>query len=256
MDVEVTAKGDISKRVRQLARRKVGELDRYVKGPVIGSARVVLTQESNPSIELAARAEADVDVAGHLVRARVAAPSMESAVDQLAEHLRRQLRRFVEQMVTRGRAPAEPPPGEWSHGSWSPRRPERFPRPPEERELVRRKTFAMEPTTAVEAVLEMQTLDHDFFLFRDSDTGADAVVYRRDDGRIAVIEPAAVEPTAAPGPSWERSRLSEPIELERAVAEMDELEHRFLFFENASTGRGNVVYMRHDGHYGLIEPAP
>jgi hypothetical protein len=36
---------------------------------------------------------------------------------------------------------------------------------------------------------------------------------------------------------------------------MDELNHRFLFFVNAQTGRGSVIYLRYDGHYGLIEPS-
>ena len=35
---------------------------------------------------------------------------------------------------------------------------------------------------------------------------------------------------------------------------MNAVGHRFLFFENAATGRGSVLYRRYDGHYGLIEP--
>ena len=36
---------------------------------------------------------------------------------------------------------------------------------------------------------------------------------------------------------------------------MNAVEHRFVFFENAATGRGSVIYRRYDGLYGLIEPA-
>jgi hypothetical protein len=36
---------------------------------------------------------------------------------------------------------------------------------------------------------------------------------------------------------------------------MDALDHRFLYFTDAETGRGCVLYLRYDGHYGLIEPA-
>jgi hypothetical protein len=39
------------------------------------------------------------------------------------------------------------------------------------------------------------------------------------------------------------------------VAEMNVLNHRFMYFTNAASDRGNVIYMRYDGHYGLIEPA-
>ncbi len=53
----------------------------------------------------------------------------------------------------------------------------------------------------------------------------------------------------------EPSRHSAPLELRAALAEMDALNHRFLYFTDAGTGRGCVLYLRHDGHYGLIEPA-
>ena len=36
---------------------------------------------------------------------------------------------------------------------------------------------------------------------------------------------------------------------------MGELNHRFMYFINDAQGRGNVIYLRYDGHYGLIEPA-
>ena len=53
----------------------------------------------------------------------------------------------------------------------------------------------------------------------------------------------------------EASRYSGPLDLADAVSKMDELNHRFLFFTDASSGRGAVLYLRYDGHYGLIEPA-
>ena len=40
-----------------------------------------------------------------------------------------------------------------------------------------------------------------------------------------------------------------------AVAEMNVLNHRFMYFTDAASGRGTVIYMRYDGHYGLIESA-
>ena len=70
---------------------------------------------------------------------------MQAAVDDVAERLHRQLRRYVDRLVTREREPAEPAPGEWSHRSWSP------PRPPA-------------------VVRPIEGLDHDVFLFHDADT--------------------------------------------------------------------------------------
>jgi putative sigma-54 modulation protein len=55
---------------------------------------------------------------------------------------------------------------------------------------------------------------------------------------------------AAPEPS----RYSKPLTLDQARTEMDWLNHRFLYFIDADGGRGEVIYLRHDGDYGLVEP--
>ena len=253
MDVEVIARGQVSEHTRRLAEQELDRLEGLVKGPVMGG-RVVLTQEQNPRIPLRARAEGELLLAGRAVRARAAAGSMDAAVDELGERLRRQVRRYVDRMATRQREPAQAPPGEWRHGSLPSARPERSFRPPRERRIERRKAFVLEPIDVPEAALEMDALDHAFFLYRDVATGSDALLYRRDDGRLAVIDPPGAAAVAQEVPPRERSRLSRPIELRTAVREMDELGHRFLFFVNEHTGRGNVIYLRFDGHYGLIEP--
>jgi hypothetical protein len=180
---------------------------------------------------------------------------MPAAVDALAEHLQRRLRTFVERLQDATRRPAEAAPGEWFHGAWSPPRPEYLERPPEERRIVRRKTFAVDRVTLAEAAADLAALDHDFLLFRHSETGADAVLNRRDDGRLEVIGPRDIGVAAdVDGVAWTASRFSEPVDLDTARAEMDALDHRFLFFVNRATGRGNVIYLRHDGHYGVIDP--
>lgn len=255
MDIEVTSRGPVPERTKLLARKEISRLEGQAKGPLMG-ARVVLIQEENPRIPFPARAEGEVTIAGRPVRARAAAAAMDAAVDELAERLRRRLHGQVDRLLTRRREPAESPPGEWRHGSQPTARPERSFRPPGERRIERTKSFGMEPMTAERAALELDALDHDFFLFRDTDTGSDGVLYRRDDGHLAVIDVPGVAVPEGAGPARERSRISEPIDLRTAVREMDELGHRFLFFVNADSGRGNVIYLRYDGHYGLIEPAP
>ena len=256
MDVRVTTRGPVPAGLAEDARKRIGALDRLVEEPIL-DAHVVLTQEENPRIERSARAEAEIDLNGHIIRGRVAEGEMRHAVDQLAEHLGRQLRSFVERRADAPRRPRRALPGEWRHGQWSPSRPEHFPRPPEERELVRRKSFSLEGMSPLDAAELMEDLDHDFLLFRDAETDVDAVVYIRDDGRLGVIEPAGAPPSQGLGEAGarEESRMSEPTSLAAAVAEMNELSHRFLYFVNTETGRGNVIYLRYDGHYGLIEPA-
>jgi ribosomal subunit interface protein len=258
MDVEVSTRGSVAPDLAQLAAEKVGALDAAVQRPLT-DARVVLLEKQNPRIPRSARAEGDVRMSGRTIRARVDAETMAQAIDALAERLQQQLRRHIDRLETRSRVPADVAPGQWRRGAWTPPRPPRSWRAAGEREVVRRKSFALEPMDAVEAAADMTALDHDFFLFRDVGTGADSVIYRRDDGRLAVIAPQdAPEVPGVSGddrPVRESSRYSGPLGLADAISKMDALNHRFLYFTDASTGRGAVLYLRYDGHYGLIQPA-
>ena len=56
--------------------------------------------------------------------------------------------------------------------------------------IVRTKQFQMKPMSAEEAVLQLELLDHDFYVFTSADTGDINVVYRRRDGNYGLIEPA------------------------------------------------------------------
>lgn len=255
MDVGLTARGEVSEDARELAVEKIGSLDRYVNARLL-SARVVLRQEANPRIERAARAEGEVLLDGTMVRAHVASFDMRTAIEQLAKRLERQLRAFVERRVTeRDHGPASVP-GEWRHGDDPESLPDYFRMAPEEREIVRQKTIAVGEMDAVQAAEEMGMLDHRFYLFREADPPVDAVVFHRDDGRIGVVGPAGTGWSGVDEHGFvrEESRGPEPRRLEDVIAEMNELNHRFLYFVDAGSGRGRVIYLRYDGNYGLIEP--
>ena len=62
---------------------------------------------------------------------------------------------------------------------------------PEEKEfnIVRTKRFAVKPMSTEEAILQMNLLGHDFFMFRDSVSEENCVVYRRRDGAYGLIVP-------------------------------------------------------------------
>lgn len=253
VNVDVITHGNVDAEEVEAARRQIAALEDAIATRIL-SARVVLTNEPNPRIEQPARAEGELNLQGTPIHARVSAETMQRAVHDLAKRLEANAHRFAQRITTRRRRPAEPAEGEWFHGAWSGPRPEHYPRPPGERELIRRKSFTAGPLTEEQAAADRAALDHDFYLFEDADTGVDAVLYRRDDGHLGIIEPpAAGPPPFDRGPVREVSRYSEPIALQAAVEEMAELNHRFLFFIDADSGRGAVIYLRYDGHYGLIE---
>jgi len=60
---------------------------------------------------------------------------------------------------------------------------------PEEPQIVRTKQFAVKPMNAEEAVLQLELVGHDFFVFRDADSNEVNIVYRRRQGGYGLIEP-------------------------------------------------------------------
>lgn len=59
----------------------------------------------------------------------------------------------------------------------------------DEHEVIRHKKFVMHPMTLDEAILQMDLLGHSFFVFTNATTGEVNVVYKREDGKYAVLEP-------------------------------------------------------------------
>lgn len=56
--------------------------------------------------------------------------------------------------------------------------------------VVKHKQFRLRPMNTDEAILQMNMLGHSFFMFKNGDTGEVNVVYKRDDGNYAVLEPS------------------------------------------------------------------
>ena len=146
-------------------------------------------------------------------------------------------------------------PNSWHHDDQPTARRDVYPRPVADRAVVRRKTFAVGPESIEEALFDLETLDHDFFLFEHDETGADAVVYRVAD-TYGIMQQVAT-PEAI-------KRVEIPLDLgpppatrtvEGALEVLNESDEPFEFFVDATSGRGAVAYRRYDGNYGLVLPA-
>jgi hypothetical protein len=135
-------------------------------------------------------------------------------------------------------------------------RPEADLKPPEERQVVRRRTYSDHPEATLEAAADMFDLDEEFHLFVHVRTSEDVVVHRRDDKRVGLIHPrgSILSDETDEIVVAEPNRYSDPLTLDQARAEEDIVNHRFLYFIDAADGRGKVLYLRHDGDYGLVEP--
>jgi hypothetical protein len=218
-----------------------------------------LVNDHGPARARPAIAEATLSINGTPVRAHVAAGDIDSAVDLLEERLKRRITRHEERLHREGKARhrGDNNGHDWRHGDRPHDRPEWHDRPPDEREVVRHKTFALDPLTLDEAAFDLDALAHDFYLFTELRTGADALICYDDDHGLVLHLPegvgaVAIDGTVVPvrqGPSAPTLTLTD------AEDRLDDGGERWVFFIDIDTGRGHVVYHRFDGHYGLITPA-
>jgi len=258
----VQTRGRMPRTSEEYARDKVTALAEHVREPIL-HARVRLTYLPDPAVDRRAVAQANLDVNGRLVRAQVTAGTMREAIDALQDRLRDRLDQLNSHWeARRGGVPSPGAPGmaEWRHASEPTHRADYYPRPVEERQIVRHKTYALAAETVDEAVFELESMDYDFHLFTDIDTGQDRVVYRAGptgyrlaSQRTDQADDGAHAPSAVP---LTISRKDAPtLEVEEAIARLELSGMPFVFFTDPGTGRGALLYHRYDGHYGLITPA-
>jgi hypothetical protein len=255
VSMAVVTQGDVDQEAVAYAVGRIGMVMSRIADPVL-FARLRLTQAGDPARDRPSIAQVTLDIDGDPVRAQVAAHGMREATDLLERRLSDRLAHRAahgEALRTRG---GTPEPGEWRHGDLRAVRPSYFNRTREERRLVRHKTFAVGEVTPDEAAFDMDQLDYDFHLFRDLASGEDALLERLADQtyRLIRLHPMRIASTPSAIPLSEAEEAPATLTVTEAIERMDADGEPFVFFANAGTGRGNVVYRRYDGHYGLITP--
>ena len=184
MDLLVVGKHtEIDARLRALTEEKLTRIEKFANDV----RRVDVEYD-----ELATRKAGDshtceilVHLNQHLVKGKASAAEHPAALDLAVEKVERQMRRLHDRRVhrrngARGTRPAAVDDAEESDADAS----DDSGSPP----IVKIKQFEVKPMTAEEAALQMELLSHDFFLFRSTETGHAAVVYRRRDGALGLIE--------------------------------------------------------------------
>ena len=195
MQISITGrKVQVPDDVRAAVERKIGALDRFVGD--LERAEVVFREEKNPRIAEREQVEVTLRGHGHHVRATVAGIDQHQAVDLAVGKLGKQLRKLKTREVRRHRPnlqrdevhhPLARLENDLVNGTTAADTPS-----PDDDEwvpqIVRRKTFDLELMDPTEAVMRMQLLDHDFFLFVNVDSDKPSVVYLRSDGNAGLIE--------------------------------------------------------------------
>jgi ribosome-associated translation inhibitor RaiA len=242
--VDVTTHGQLPG-IDAYVQEKIGGLSRLAHQPVL-YARVRLSRHADPAVARPVVAQANLDVNGRLVRAQVDGATAHEAVDRLEARLRHRLEHVAERWEAERRTTSE-----------HPHRPSYFPRPDDQRRIIRRKSFTLGARTIDEAAQEMELLDYDFHLFTEKGTNQASVLYRTKPGgyRLAQVKPVPEELAPYELSLSISSQPAPRLTLGRATERLSLLGLPFLFFVDVEQGRAGVLYHRYDGHYGLICPA-
>ena len=168
----------ITDREREYAEKKFERLSRYFK-----SAREAhLTHSVQRNWQIV---EVQVDLDGMLVRAEERTPDIFASIDAVAEKLEQQVKRLKGKLKNhKGRPDAPTVAAALAELPTEEETEEETAAPA----VVRRKRFAIKPMTVDEASLQLDLLNHDFFLFLNDETGEVSALYRRRDGGLGLLE--------------------------------------------------------------------
>lgn len=123
--------------------------------------------------------EVTVPVNGLLIRGEERTADMYASIDQVMDKIEKQIEKYKTKLEKRFRGG-----GFRADVASSVVQPE-----PEPDSIVRTKRFALKPMDADEAILQMNLLNHDFFMFLNMDSEQVNLVYRRKDGYYGLLEP-------------------------------------------------------------------
>jgi len=173
MQIQIRGRNiEVTDALRDYINKRVKKLDKFIDN--LGEANVSLTVEKEKH-----RIELTLTVNGMILRAEEATGDMYSSTDLVVEKIEKQILKYKGKLQKKGirvvynqKPIAESVPEE-----------EDTPR------LVRTKRFAIKPMPVEEAVLQMNLLEHSFFVFSNADTEQVNVVYKRNDGNFGLIEP-------------------------------------------------------------------
>ena len=173
--------------IRDYAEEKIGKVTRLLNGMIM-SIEVELYHERNRSIEKGQIAEVTVHMKhpGPVIRAREAATDMKAAVDMVADKLKLQVMKVKGKLDRKHAAKGTFAAPEEGLGEFA---------EAEEAEevadggIVKRKSLELKPMDSEEAILQLELLGHDFFVFSSAETGMVNVLYKRRDGDYGLIVP-------------------------------------------------------------------
>lgn len=160
----------IDEKTRAIIEKKLQKLDKFFREEPTASVTITKQREKE-------KLEVTISEHGRLFRSEVLAEDASHAIDTAVSVIERQIRKNKTRLAKNLRETAfAKDAADFEEDV------------PEEVEFdIRRKDFKLAPMTVDEAILQMNLLDHTFFVFKDADTGNTNVVYKRHGDKYGLI---------------------------------------------------------------------
>lgn len=172
MKVIIASKNfNASDHLKESIEKKFEKLGKYFSDDITANVTLVMIKERQTM-------EATINAKGTIFRAEETATDIYNAVDRVIEKLSSQMSRFKTKLQKKHKEHVEVMFNELPEDKDT-----------DEIEIVRSKKFDIVPMTAEEAVMQMELLQHNFFVFLNPDTARVNIVYKRKDGSFGLLEP-------------------------------------------------------------------
>lgn len=166
---------EVTDAIRGYVEKKISKLERYFDDIPEANVNVKMKTYSDKT----AKVEVTIPLPRLVLRAEEASEDLYASIDLVSDKLERQIRKHKTKIHRRSRKGSESVKTETVH-------------PTDEHEadfdIVRTKQFQLKPMNSEEAVLQMNMLGHDFFIYNDADSETTNIVYKRRDGKFGLIE--------------------------------------------------------------------
>ena len=174
MRVTVIGKNiNVTPALREIVEKKISKMDKYFEPNV--TARATLTVQKNSQIF-----EVTIPFNGVILRCEESTDDMYKSIDLVEAKLERQIRKQRTKLQRRNNDSLR-------FTNFEPLSVEEI----EEKdgEIVKVKRFNIKPMSPEEAMLQMELIEHNFFVYRDADSNNVNVIYKRKDGNYGLLEP-------------------------------------------------------------------
>ncbi|NLY86971.1 MAG: ribosome-associated translation inhibitor RaiA [Clostridiales bacterium] len=174
MKIQISAKNySMSDKLQTYIEKKIGKLDKYFAEDV--KANIVVSK-----LRDVPKLEATINAKQAVFRAETANDSIYEAVDMVTDKLASQMSKLKGKLESRYKG------NKALKLEFLPKHEDEITE--DDMKIVRRKRLELSPMVAEEAVLQMEMLGHDFFVFLDMDTDAVSVVYKRKGNAYGILE--------------------------------------------------------------------